>query len=137
MSDRDRRLTAPELTKIINSTKNNSHVSVWTVRRVLTECGLDGRVARKKPLLSALNIQQRIRWCKSHRHWSSEDWKRVLWTDESSIELFSSSGRVYVRRRRNERLHPKCLVPTVKKGGGRVSFWGCFVGDDVGLYIAL
>jgi hypothetical protein len=44
----------------------------------------------------------------------------VIWSDESSFTLFSVSGRVYVRRTARKAYNQKCLVPTVKQGGGSV-----------------
>ena len=57
----------------------------------------------------------------------------MLWTDESKFELFGSKRRVFVRRYAGERYSEKCLVPTVKHGGGSVTVWGCFGGENVEL----
>ena len=57
---------------------------------------------------------------------------KVLWTDESKFEIFGSKRRQYVRRRSNERYHPKCIVPTMKHGGGNILVWGCFSGHGIG-----
>ena len=91
-----------------------------------------GRVAAKKPLLRPINKKKRLAWAKKHRNWTSEEWKSVLWTDESKFEIFGSHRRVYVRRRKGERMSAACVVPTVKHGGGSVMVWGCFAGDKVG-----
>ncbi|MBN3271204.1 ABI2 protein, partial [Polyodon spathula] len=66
------------------------------------------------------NIGLRLAWAMKHRQWTTEDWKVVLWTDESKFEIFASSRRVFVRRRVGERMVPCCVTPTVKHGGGRV-----------------
>jgi hypothetical protein len=29
----------------------------------------------------------RLAFCKDHKHWTLEDWKKVIWTDETSIVL--------------------------------------------------
>jgi hypothetical protein len=44
----------------------------------------------------------------------------VIWSDELSFTLFSTSGGVYVWRTPKEAYNPNCLVPTVKQGGGSV-----------------
>ena len=93
-----------------------------------------GRVAAKKPLLSAANVVSRVQWGRDHRDWTDEDWKRVLWSDESTFQLFSNQ-RVFVRRRVGERFRKECLSPTVKFGGGKIMVWGCFSSNGVGSLI--
>jgi hypothetical protein len=48
---------------------------------------------------------------------------RVIWSDESSFTLFSTSGRVYVWRTPKKACNPECLVPTGKRGGGFLMVW--------------
>ena len=55
----------------------------------------------------------------------------MLWSDESKFEIFGSTRRVFVQRRKGERMVSTCMVPTVKHGGGGVMVWGCFAGDTV------
>ena len=49
----------------------------------LAESGLNGRVPVSKPLLQAQNKRKRLLWAKKYQHFSMEDWKKVLFTDES------------------------------------------------------
>ena len=67
-----------------------------------------------------------------HRQWTTENWKKVLWTDESKFEIFGSSHRVFVCRRVGERIVPQCETPTVKHGGGSMIMWGSFGGSRIG-----
>ena len=48
--------------------------------------------------------QKRLRGAKEHRHWTEEDWKKVLWTDKSKFEVFGSQRRTFVRCRKNEKM---------------------------------
>jgi hypothetical protein len=99
-------------------------VSVSTVRRALIECGLVGRVAAKKPLLGTKNVRKRLAFAKKYVNWTTEQWSRVLWTDETKIELFGARRRVFVRRFNGERFRSFCLSPTMKFGGGSILLWG-------------
>lgn len=91
-----------------------------------SEAGLNGRVARKKPLLSKTQKKKRLEWAKKYRKWTEKDWERVLFSDESPFTLFPTSGKLYVRRRVGEEFLDECISPTVKFGGGKIQVWGCF-----------
>ena len=47
-----------------------------------------------------------------------------MFTDEKKFELFGSSLRQYVRRRRGERYKSDCVLPNVKHGGRSLKVWG-------------
>ncbi|XP_052385171.1 arachidonate 5-lipoxygenase-activating protein-like isoform X1 [Oncorhynchus keta] len=38
-----------------------------------------GRAAAHKPKITMRSAKLRLEWCKAHRHWTLEQWKRVLW----------------------------------------------------------
>ena len=126
---RNRRLTGPQLAASLNGTRKTP-VSASTVKRRLQDTGLLGRMAKKKPYLRLANKRKRLRWAKEHRHWTDEDWKKVLWTDE--FDVFGSHGRTFVRCRTSEKMLEECLTPSVKHGGGNVMVWGCFRAGKVG-----
>ena len=85
----------------------------------------------KKPYLRLANKGERLGLAKE-QHWTEEDWKKVLWTDESTFEVFGSHRRTFVRRRTIEKMLEECLTPSVKHGGGNVMVWGCFGAGKVG-----
>ena len=43
-----------------------------------------------------------------------DQWKSVLWSDNSKFEIFGSNRSVFVRRREGDRMVSACVVPTVK-----------------------
>lgn len=77
-------------------------------------------------------MRDRLRFAYFHQNWTIEQWKNVLWTDESKFQLFNTNRRVFVRRFAGERFSKPCLVPTVKHGGGSVMVWGAISGKGVG-----
>lgn len=109
---RDRAATSSELAQ--EWQQAGVRASARTVRRRRLEEGLVSRRAAKKPLLSRKNIRDRLMFCRRYRDWTAEDWGKVIVSDESPFRLFGPSGRRLVGRRRGERYHQSCLMPTVK-----------------------
>ena len=58
-----------------------------TIRRSLVSAGLKSYFTRKKPFISEKNRRKRLIWAKQHRHWTIEDWRKVLFSDESAFTL--------------------------------------------------
>jgi hypothetical protein len=62
-----------------------------------------------------------------------EDWKRVLWSDETKINRIGSDGKVYVWKQQGESLSDRTTIPTVKhEGGNNLMVWGCMGWNGVG-----
>ncbi len=57
--------------------------------------------------------------------------KYVLWSDETNINLFGSDGVKRVWRQPGEEYKDKCVLPTVKHGGGSVMVWGCMSAGEL------
>ena len=47
--------------------------------------GLGSYIAAEKPGLHAENVARRLEWAMKHKDLMVEDWKCVIWSDESSI----------------------------------------------------
>ena len=58
-----------------------------TVRRRLRENGLRNVRPEKKPRLTASMRKKRLEWAKRQTNWSMDDWKQVVFSDESSLEV--------------------------------------------------
>ena len=101
-------------------------VSPRTVHRELKEMHLSKCKSTRKPLVSSANRKKRRLFAKEHKNWTVEDWKRVMWSDESRFTLFQNDGRVRVWRKPHEALDPACVSPTVQASGGSVMIWACF-----------
>jgi len=96
-------------------------VSTKTIGRELHKQGIAGRAATEKPFINDDNTRNRKKWCLSHKAGTIEQWKRVIWSYESSFTLFLTSGRVYVWRTPSN--NTDCLLPRMKHGGGSVMVW--------------
>ncbi|EIE83958.1 hypothetical protein RO3G_08663 [Rhizopus delemar RA 99-880] len=107
-------------------------VSTVTVRRTLHNAGLGAIEKPKKPLLSAKNIRSRLSWCMAHKDWTVDDWKRVIWSDETKINRFNSDGRTWAWIRSGKSLKSHHVKMTVKHGGGSNMLWSAITYAGVG-----
>lgn len=120
---RRRTATSTELQGLIRQVRN-VNVSSRTIRRRLREVNLSSRRPAKGPRLTVRHRALRLRFAQNHIHWTVEDWKNVLFSDETRISLSSPDGRERVWRRRHERFAQACFSHRVPFGGGSVMFWG-------------
>ena len=117
MNERDLRHLANDVKKNRRATLQNitndtpSDVSQCTIRKSLHELGLSNRVAAKKPFISAKNQAKRLAFARKYQKMTVDDWKHVLWTDESSFETGKNSRQVRVWRSSSERFNSSCLTP--------------------------
>ena len=90
--------------------------------------GFCGRAAASKPCISKCNAKCRKQWCKERCHWTLEQWRRVLWSDESRFSIWQSDRRVWVWWLPRGRYLFDCFVPSVTFSGGGIMVCGCFSG---------
>ncbi|XP_075162757.1 uncharacterized protein LOC142235388 [Haematobia irritans] len=77
----------------------NKQVSEYTARRVLHNIGYVSDVKNNKPALSENNQKVRIKFAKEHTNLTTDDWKRVIWPDDSKFNRFQSNVKKYCWRR--------------------------------------
>ena len=115
---------AVQATKLINSIIPST-VSTQTVRNTLKAANLKAITKKKKPLLSSAHRKKRLAFALKHQHWTVEDWKRVIWSDETKINRLGSDGQEYVWKKAGEPLGEREVKGTLKFGGGNLMVWGC------------
>src|SRR5213080_3478670 len=71
-------------------------VSKDTIRRALKTSGMKSVIKKKKPKLTAKHIQSRLEFATCYQHWTVDDWKRVIFSDETKINRLGSDGRQWV-----------------------------------------
>lgn len=103
------------------------HCSPRTIRRVLDDAGLFGRIARVIPPASKSTIQKRLSFANGY---STFNWNLVLWSDEMSIRL-GPQGQTWVQRPIGEAWNPEYCVEK-EKHPPKVHVWGCMASAGVG-----
>ncbi|TWW59170.1 Transposable element [Takifugu flavidus] len=79
------------------------------------------------------HVEARLKYANDHLKDVQSDRKKVLWSDETKIELCGLNSTHHVWRKKNAAYDPRNTVPTVKHGGGNIIFWGCFSAKGTGL----
>lgn len=69
------RLTSEELRRELQH--HGCSVSARTIRRRLLEFKRPARRPVKRQMLTPRMKRSRLEWAKNHRHWTTEDWKKV------------------------------------------------------------
>lgn len=110
----------------------NQPLSAQTTRRYLKQSGMKAVVKKKRPLLTKRHRKERLDFAISHQDWTVEDWKKVIWSDETKINRLGSDGRKWVWKKAGEGLSDRLVEGTKKFGGGSLMMWGCMMWDGVG-----
>ena len=107
-------------------------VTKKTIGNTLRREGLKSCRARKVPLLKKAHIHARLKFANDHLDDPEEEWEKVMWSDETKIELFGLNSTRRVWRKKKDEYNPKNTIPTVKHGGGSFMLWGCFATGGTG-----
>uniref|UniRef100_A0AAZ3QYT6 Tc1-like transposase DDE domain-containing protein n=1 Tax=Oncorhynchus tshawytscha TaxID=74940 RepID=A0AAZ3QYT6_ONCTS len=99
--------------KIIGNTLRREALKSCSTRKVGT-------------LLKKAHNHAHLKFANEHLNDSEDNWVKVLWSDETKMQLFGINSTRRVWRRRNAAYDPKNTIPTVKHGGGNIMLWGCF-----------
>lgn len=105
-------------------------VGEYIIRSALRTRGFKRWIARAKPPLSEKNRRERLQWAREHVSWTLDQWKQILWTDETWV-TGGRHKRQWVTRRSGEELDLTCVVDKIRRRRGWM-FWGSFNGVEKG-----
>ncbi|KAK6297445.1 hypothetical protein J4Q44_G00320280 [Coregonus suidteri] len=118
---------------LVNDLKRaGTTVSKKTISNTLRRHGLKSCSARNVPLLKPAHVHARLKFANDHLDDPEEEWEKVMWSDETKIELFGLNSTRRVWRKKKDEYNPKNTIPTVKHGGGNIILWGCFSAKGTG-----
>lgn len=101
-----------------------------TLYNYLSDYGLTNWLAKKRPLLTPEVAAQRLAWCKEREFWGYEEWLKVIWSDECSVERGTGKKREWVFRFPHEKWNKEMIQPYKKGRGVSVMVWGAFYGKE-------
>ena len=123
--------TAVELKSMLLSDRE-LNVCGNTVRKELKRQGLRAYVKKRKARLLARHKKKRMEFAQKYKGWTTEDWKQVIWSDETKINLYGSDGRKWVWHRPGASISERRVEESVKFGGASLMMWGCMTAQGVG-----
>ncbi len=129
--EENRHASSLQLSKEVES-QTGVTISCNTIRRTLQRNGMHGCHPRKKPLQKTRHKKARLEFARTHADKDEDYWDSILSSDETKINVFGTDGFKTVWHRKGEEYKEKCMVPTVKHGGGSVLMWGCMSAAGVG-----
>lgn len=121
----NRRATVAQIAEKVNAGSDRK-VSEHTVHHSLLRMGLRSRRPVRVPMMTPVHCRKRLQWAREHQNWTTEQWKKVAWSDESRFLLHHVDGRVRVRRLPGEHMAPGCTMGRRRAGGGSVMLWAMF-----------
>lgn len=70
-------------------------------------------------------------FAQSYKDWTIDDWKSIIWSDESKINRLGSDGRRYCWLKAIG-VSSSLIQSTLKFGGGSIMVWGCMTWAGAG-----
>ena len=65
-----------------------------TIARILEKCGIKHWRAARRSFLTSEVASLRLAWAKEHLEWTQEQWDKVIFSDECSVERGTKGRRV-------------------------------------------
>ena len=114
---------------------NTLHLSICrrTLYTIINETGYGKWKAQKRPKLTPEIAKCRYNWALKYKDWSYEEWSKVIWSDECSVELGSGHKHKWVFRlnQLGEKWKKEYIQPYNKGKGIRVMIWASIWGPNV------
>ena len=105
--------------------------------RILREANIKKWLAKSRPRLKPEHVAKRLRWATVHKDWTVEDFKRVIWSDECSVDKSKDPRQQWVFREPGEKWLADCIHRKEKDKRISLMVWGCFWGQRRGPLVCI
>ncbi|GFS62043.1 transposable element Tc1 transposase [Trichonephila clavipes] len=106
------------------STATGRQVSWFTVARCLHKGGLLAHRPERCLPMKVDHRRHRLQWCREHKNWTTDQWSRVLFTDESRFRTRNDSQRVLIWREIGTWFYTSNIKERHHYSGPGVLVWG-------------
>lgn len=120
-----------------NFIKGGIEMSYTTFGRRMRDLGFSSYSPARKPALTDKHKQRRLKWCEKKVQWTMDQWKQVVWSDESRFVVVGNDGGTKVIRKKGERYLDEHILHTHKFGKGSIMVWGCFWFGGIGPLVTM
>ena len=127
----NRRATVAQIAEEVNAGSDRK-VSEYTVHHSLLCMGLHSCRPVRVSMLTPVHRRKHQQWAREHQNWTTEQWKKVAWSDESRFLLHHVDGQVCVHHLPGEHMAPGCTMGRRQAGGGSVMLWAMFCWETLG-----
>lgn len=84
----------------------------------------------KKEKLTPIHIRKRLEFAQLYQHWTIDNWKRVIFSDEKVFSTFGKGINRVWRTKRQNRYNVKYLNQIQVSGRVSIPVWACISGTD-------
>jgi transposase len=103
-----------------------------TIRNMLHECNFKAKIKPDALPLTPIRKRKRLLFAKKYQHWTEDDWRRVIFSDETKINRLGSDGKQYTWVQGKRPLQDHNTNQKYKHGGGSPFLWGCITSHGQG-----
>lgn len=100
--------------------------SVRTVQRLFRELHIQKWKQRNRPEITPENAEKRLNWARAYTNYTAEDFERVIWSDECSIERGVGARPIWTFRSPSQQLIDRDIHATRCGKGVKQMFWAAF-----------
>ncbi|KAG1537852.1 hypothetical protein G6F49_012698 [Rhizopus delemar] len=111
--------------------EDGENISAQTIRRFLKDSGYAAIHKPKVLPLTKHRMKERYEFARAHLSWTIDDWKKVIFSDETKVNRIGSDGLQWTWTN-GDKLKDFQVQHMIKHGGGSLMLWGCLTWHGVG-----
>ncbi|KAG1324471.1 hypothetical protein G6F63_012574 [Rhizopus arrhizus] len=111
--------------------EDGENISAETIGRFLKESGYAAIHKPKVLPLTKHRMKERYEFARAHLSWTIDDWKKVIFSDETKVNRIGSDGLQWTWTN-GDKLKVFQVQHIIKHGGGSLILWGCLTWYGVG-----